>query len=303
MAAARRALLFFALAISLALCVAGCRQRASSRAAAGGDTLANIRREGVLRWGADATGGAPFVFYDPQDPKRVIGFEIDLMEKFAAHMGVKQQMVQGDWAALIDNMLARRTDMVVNGVEINEERAKRVAFSTPYYEYEQQLTVRVEDKDKVRTLVDLKGLKVGTLNAAEANNVLKRAGWTDDLICVYDDSLTPYNELKLERVRAVLQESIIAAYYAGKDPKLYNIPRTFSPGEYAVALRQEDASLLRETDRVLDLMKRNGELAAIYIRWDMWNERQAALGIQQASAPNLVPGADHGPAKVPAKAD
>jgi polar amino acid transport system substrate-binding protein len=118
--------------ISLTLCLAGCRQKPPSGAAAGADTLAKIRGEGVLRWGADAAGGAPFVFYDPRDPKRVIGFEMDLMEKFAAHMGVKPKMIQADWAALIDNMLAGRSDLVVNGIEINEERAKRVAFSTPY---------------------------------------------------------------------------------------------------------------------------------------------------------------------------
>jgi len=297
MTAARRILPFSALMISLALGLAGCGQKAPSGASAGADTLAKIRHDGVLRWGADATGGAPFVFYDPQNPKRVIGFEMDLMEKFAAHMGVKQEMVQGDWAALIDNMLARRSDMVVNGIEINEERAKRVAFSTPYYQYEQQLTVRAEDKGKYRTLDDLKGRKVATLNAAEANNVLKRAGWTEQLISPYDDSLTPYNELKLGRVEAVLQESIIADYYAGKDPKLYNVPQTFSPGKYAVALRKEDASLLQETDRILNLMKQNGELAAIYVRWKLWNDRQAALGIQEASTPKPVPG------PAPAKAD
>jgi polar amino acid transport system substrate-binding protein len=179
---------------------------------------------------------------------------------------------------------------VVNGIEINEERAKRVAFSTPYYQYEQQLTVRAEDKGKYRTLDDLKGHKVATLNAAEANNVLKRAGWTEQLISPYDDSLTPYNELKLGRVEAVLQESIIADYYAGKDAKLYNVPQTFSPGKYAVALRKEDASLLQETDRILNLMKQNGELAAIYVRWKLWNDGQAALGIQEASTPKPVPG-------------
>ena len=86
----------------------------------------------------------------------------------------------------------------------------------------------------------------------------------------------------------MLQESIIAANYAGKDPKLYNVPRTFSPGEYAFALRKEDVSLLQEADRILNLMKGNGELAAIYTRWNMWNDRQAPLGIQEA-APSKAP--------------
>ena len=32
-----------------------------------------------LRWGADAEGGAPYVFRDPKAPDKVIGFEVDLV--------------------------------------------------------------------------------------------------------------------------------------------------------------------------------------------------------------------------------
>jgi polar amino acid transport system substrate-binding protein len=37
-----------------------------------------IRKWGVLLWGSDAEGGAPYVFPDPNDPSRRIGFEVDL---------------------------------------------------------------------------------------------------------------------------------------------------------------------------------------------------------------------------------
>lgn len=282
----------FALALAFAAILAGCgtgdKQGGKTATTAPGkkeDALVRIKREGVLKWGADPSGGAPFVFFDPDDPNKVIGFEIDIMDKLAGHMGVKHEMVRGDWAGLPDNMLAGRTDMVVNGIEINEERKKKVAFSEPYYIYVQQLTVRAEDKDKYRTLDDLKGQKISTLNAAEANNVLKRAGFAEDLIKPYDDSLTPYTELELKRVEAALQESIISAYYAGKNPKLCNVPKTFSPGQYGIAVRWEDAELRHELDRVLDLMKKNGELAAIYRKWGIWTDTQKEIGVKSGPEP------------------
>lgn len=247
------------------------------------EALARIRREGVLRWGADPAGGAPFVYFDPNDPSRVIGFEIDIMQKFAAHMGVKAEMAKNDWAALIDNMLAGRSDMVMNGIEINPARASKVLFSKPYYRYEQQLTVRTADREKYKTLSDLKGRKIATLNAAEANNVLEREGFTSRQISQYDDSLTPYTELEIGRVDGALQESIIAAYYAGGNPKLHNVPETFSPGEYAVAIRKGDESLLAECDRILALMKQNGELAEIYRKWKIWTPQQADVGVKDAA--------------------
>ena len=244
------------------------------------DTLARIKEAGVLKWGADAAGGAPFVFQDPEDTTKVIGFEMDLMDAFAKHMGVKPERVQGEWKTLPGNLTAKRTDVVVNGFEINEERKKIVAFSEPYYVYEQQLTVRIEDKDKYKTLADLKGKKIGTLDAAQANNVLNDAGFPDELLEKGDDSQTPYTNLEVKRTEAVLQESIIAEYYAGKNAKLYNVPQTFAPGKYAVLVRLEDTTLLTETNRILADMKKNGELAAIYKKWNIMNDKQKEIGVE-----------------------
>ena len=283
------------LALLLAACAGGCSKSerpgggdAAAPAPQGGeDTLARIKREGVLKWGADPSGGAPFVFFDPKDPnvERVIGFEMDIMDKFAAHLGVRHEMVRAQWDALPEAMKARRTDLVMNGYEINEERKKRYAFSKPYYVYEQMLVVRAVDKDRYKSLDDLKGKKMGTLSGAEANNVLKRAGWTEDQITAYEDSSMPYKDLELGRTEAVLQEQMIAEYYAGPNPKLCLVPKTFGPGRYGVLLRQEDQALLAEVDRILDLMKQNGELAAIYKRWKIWNERQKEVGVLEGPAP------------------
>ena len=42
------------------------------------DTLQEIKARGALLWGADAEGGAPYVFPDPQKPEQLVGFEHDL---------------------------------------------------------------------------------------------------------------------------------------------------------------------------------------------------------------------------------
>ena len=249
------------------------------------DTLARIKREGVLRWGADPSGGAPYAFYDPQKPESVIGFEVEMMDRIAGHLGVRHEMVKAQWDTLLEGLKARRSDLVMNGLEINEARQKAVDFSQPYYVYEQMLTVRLADKEKYKSLDDLKGKKIGTLSGAEANNVLKRAGWTEAQITCYEDTSTPYTELELARVEAVLQEQMIAEHYAASKEKLYLIRRTFSPGKYAVAVRKGDAKLSAEVDRVLEKMKQNGELAAIYKKWRIWNDAQKIIGVQEAPAP------------------
>src|SRR5262245_14002933 len=65
------------------------------------DHLEKIRHDGVLLWGADAEGGAPYVYPDPQHPDQLIGFEHDLADALAARLGVKAQMVQNQWDQLV----------------------------------------------------------------------------------------------------------------------------------------------------------------------------------------------------------
>jgi len=258
----------------------------SGQAQSGAETLARIKRDGVVRWGADPAGGAPYAFFDPKEPEKVVGLEIDIMDRLAGHMGVKHQMVRSAWGSLLEGLKARRSDLVINGIGIDAERQNGFAFSKPYYRYEQMLTVRAADKDKYRSLADLQGRKVGTLSGAQANRVLQAAGFSKELLTPCEDPSTPYQQLELGRVEAVLQEQPIAEWYAGPNARLFNVPRTFAPGRYAVAMRKEDAGLVAEVDRVLELMKKNGELAAIYRKWKLLNGAQKELGIvEKAAAP------------------
>ena len=76
----------------------------------------------------------------------------------------------------------------------------------------------VDDDDALRSALretlSEEGFRVGCVeNGRQAIDVLKAAGWPDDLILKYDDSLTPYTEVRLKRADAALAESIIAAYY------------------------------------------------------------------------------------------
>jgi len=106
----------------------------SASIAVGPSTLDAIKTRGVLLWGSDSEGGAPYVFPDPQHPSRLIGFELDIMETIAKQLGVKAQLVQTSWDSLIPALERGDFDMAMNGLEIIPEREKRVLFSRPYYQ-------------------------------------------------------------------------------------------------------------------------------------------------------------------------
>jgi Bacterial extracellular solute-binding proteins, family 3 len=78
-------------------------------APAGGDGLARVRASGVLRWGGDLQGGEPYVFQDPHDPGRIVGFEVDIADALARRLGVRAHFVQNDWQLLIPALVRGAT--------------------------------------------------------------------------------------------------------------------------------------------------------------------------------------------------
>lgn len=237
-------------------------------------TLEAVRERGILRVGADAEGGAPYVFPDPKDPSKRIGFEVDLAEAIARELGVKAKIVQGSWDSLIPSLDRGDFDVAMNGIEITPLRAEKILFSLPYYVYTEQLVVRKEET-RISDLADLKGMEVGTLIGAVAQEILEGIGGVK--VRTYSGQVEPYEDLALGRLDAVLMDLPIAAYYARPNPKLrYQGPPT-GEGFYGIALRKEDAGLKEAVDAALARLLRSGEIRRIYETWGLWNEAQEKL--------------------------
>jgi len=103
------------------------------------DVIARIARTGTLVYGSDKEGGGPYIFPDPADPRAVAGFEVELMRSFAASVEARPVFAQGPWDRLLQVLDAGNVDMVVNGYEWTEARARSYAATRPYYVYQLQL--------------------------------------------------------------------------------------------------------------------------------------------------------------------
>src|SRR5258706_1515007 len=139
------------------------------------DTLDSIRKQGVVTWGADAEGGAPYVFPDPQKPEQLIGFEYELADALASKLGVKAKMVQNQWDQLIPALDRGNFDIVLNGLELTSDNQQHIAMSLPYFVYAQQIVTR-EASPGLTHLEDLKGKPVGVLSSTAAQRLLEKQG-------------------------------------------------------------------------------------------------------------------------------
>ena len=130
------------------LTLSGCSNSSGSTAASGtaasvapaaGDQLSNIQSSGKL---IVALEGAwqPWSYHDESDT--LVGYDVEVSRAIAEKLGVEPEYVESDWDSLFAGLDAGRYDMVCNGVEVTDERAKTYDFTEPYGYIHTALAVR-----------------------------------------------------------------------------------------------------------------------------------------------------------------
>jgi polar amino acid transport system substrate-binding protein len=233
----------------------------------------SARAQAVLRWGADPSGGAPYVFSDPAHPDKYVGYELEMVEALAAALNRRPEFVPTDWETIVTSLQRGEFDVIVNGLEPTEDRARVILFSKPYYIFQLQLTVR-KNENKIRTLEDCRSRLVGTLGNTAASRLMAKEGIP---FRGYADPVGAYQDLELGRIDAVLMDVPMEMFYARKNPRLKPAGEPVHRGAYVVGLRKGDEALKAEVDAGIDKIVRDGTLEKILRKWSLWNDAQVEL--------------------------
>jgi len=238
------------------------------------DHLDDIRKKGVLLWGADAEGGAPYVYPDPKKPEQLTGFEHDLADALAARLGVKAVMVQNEWDQLIPGLERGNFDIVLNGLELTAEHQQHIAMSRPYYVYAQQIVVG-RDSSEYTNIDQLKGRSVGVLSDSVAQRLLQKLGGVD--VRIYPGNVESFLDLKAGRIQAALLDLPIAIFYAKSDAALKFSGEPFATGYYGIGIRKEDVTLQVALNKAIEDLYQDHTLERIYQKYGIWDERQSLI--------------------------
>jgi polar amino acid transport system substrate-binding protein len=88
-------------------------------------------KNGTLRVGVVNDIGLPSAIYKNG---KVVGFDIELGERFAAYTGRVYVPVNAQFSSMLAAVSANKIDIITCAMMITEERAKQINFSDPYYE-------------------------------------------------------------------------------------------------------------------------------------------------------------------------
>jgi polar amino acid transport system substrate-binding protein len=246
----------------------------------------------VLRWGGDAEGGAPFVEADPDDPNKLVGFDVEIAELIAQRLGRTPQFLQVQFTSLDQSARRGDFDIGLSGIEDIPARRQSLAASIPYYEFREVLTVREADRDRYRTLADLTGRRVATLGGTIAYDLLLAAERTHGITAVsYDDDVHPYSDLALGRVDGVVLDHVLADRAMRRNAGLHTHPDALAVGHYIIITAPENTALRDQVDEILKTAMRDGTLERIFRKWNIWNDDQPrlfarALQMQSGQSPD-----------------
>ena len=93
------------------------------------DLLAQIQEKGFVTIAMEGTW-APWTYHDEND--NLVGYDVEVGQRIAQGLGVEADFIEGEWDGLLAGLDSGRYDMMINGVDITEEREKAYDFSEPY---------------------------------------------------------------------------------------------------------------------------------------------------------------------------
>lgn len=240
----------------------GCSSKdtaASTASSAALNKLDSIQKSGKL---VVALEGAwqPWSYHDSSDT--LVGYDVEVSRAIAEKLGVEPEYVESDWDSLFAGLDAGRYDMVCNGVEVTEERAKTYAFTTPYGYIHTALAVRKDNED-IHSFEDLKGKTTANSLASTYMELAESYGATVQGIDTLEETI---QLLTAGRIDATLNADVSFYDYLNVHPdadfKL--VAQTAEASHVAIpVLKSEDTAYLDALNTAIDALRADGTLKTL----------------------------------------
>ncbi|MDR0858007.1 MAG: ABC transporter substrate-binding protein [Oscillospiraceae bacterium] len=258
--------LALACALTFAACAkteGGAASTAAGTAADGGETVdyGNVT-PGVLKIGMEV--GYPPMEYLAEDGSTITGFDYELGLEVGKKLGLDVEFVDTAWEAILTSLDSNRYDVVMSSLSITAERQANYNITKPYIA--NNLVLVTVSGSGIDSTESLAGKRVATQTETTADDYMNElidgglnlAGYN-----VYEKVINCFDELKLNRIDAVMVDKVVALYYLANYSELEVVWESDTPEPLGMGLKKGNDVLTAAIENAVDELYAEGTIAAI----------------------------------------
>ncbi len=188
------------------------------------------------------------------------GIDIETAQAIADKLGLELQIDDMDFDAALLAVQQGKSDMVMAGVTVTDERQNVMDFTDSYATGIQSIIVK-EDSD-IASVDDLAGKKIGTQRGT-TGYLYCSDDFGDENVVAYDDGLTAVQMLNNGQVDCVVIDNAPAKEFIAANPGLKLLDTAYVEESYAIGVGKGNTELKDAINTALKELKADGTLQAI----------------------------------------
>ena len=187
------------------------------------------------------------------------GIDIDVAAAIAEKLGLELQVDDMDFDAALLAAQNGKSDIVMAGVTVTDERLKVMDFSDTYAEGIQSIIVK--EDSTIASPDDLADKMIGTQRGT-TGYIYCSDDFGEDSVVAYDSGLTAVQALNNGQVDAVVIDNAPATQYVAANPGLKVLDTSYAEEDYAIGMAKGSA-LEDAINKALEELKADGTLQSI----------------------------------------
>ena len=187
------------------------------------------------------------------------GIDVEIAGAIAEKLGLELQILDMDFDAALLAVQQNKSDIVMAGVSVTDDRLLVMNFSDTYTTAVQVIIVKEGSEVTADTLGDY---MIGTQRGT-TGNIYCTDDYGDDHVLAYDNGATAVQALMNGQVDAVVIDSAPAQEFVAANPGLTILETEYVTEEYAIGMNKSNTALLDAVNAALEELTADGTVQAI----------------------------------------
>ncbi len=236
--------------------------------------IENKEDNGTIVVGIVSDKGLPFAIVEKD---KLVGYDVELTERFAAELGKKLIFSDMDFSSLIPAVATNKIDMITSTLMITEERKKQIDFSDSYYELGAGVVALKENlakyqgasserQHKFSTAEDIMDKRIGVL-LGSIHDEYATKNYPEAEVVQYKAAADVLVALKSKKIDAAIYNREAMTEILKTDDSLAFLEKDLYENPIGMGFNKNNTQLQEEFNIFLAKIKDNGVYDDMIKRW------------------------------------